>query len=482
VRIVSQSRRHYPHYTLAAHVLGHLGRTDARQLAGPRDAHHPDDPVGQLGVERQYEPWLQGRRGLVIDTIRRDGQLVSSIRKQQPRPGLDLVLSLDLRVQRTAEALLESACQRRTSLAGDVPTEAGGAAVVLDVHSGAILAMASWPPFDPNWFSRSPAVAGGPAQGELAALLTDRRRPLFDRATRMAIPPGSVFKVVTAAALLEQQGFDPDSHLHCRGYFKSPGQHRCAIFTRSGLGHGDVALSDALCQSCNVYFFQHASEIGPLAIVDWARQFGFGRRTGIDLPSEAAGHVPQPDAPGEAWRTGDTLALAIGQGASTATPLQVARMMAAVANGGWLVTPHVVHDLGLPSAPGADPGRSDSDMGGDLPELEIPPPRRIDALHEETLRRLRQSLVRVVADAEGTAHGTLYLEALPMAAKTGTAESGGGREDHAWLAGYAPAGSPKVAFVVVLEHAGGGGIAAGPVARRLVERMQQLGYFGRAAE
>jgi penicillin-binding protein 2 len=436
--------------------------------------------VGQLGVERQYEPWLRGRRGLVVDTIRRDGQLVSSERRREPGAGRDLVLSLDLALQRSAEALLDRACERRDALAGGEPQAAGGAIVVLDVHSGAILASTSAPRFDPNLFSRSPAAAASTQRGELSALLADPRHPLFDRASRMAIPPGSIFKTVTATAMLESGGFDPGIRLNCRGYLKTPDRERCAIYTRSGQGHGDVSLSDAICQSCNVYFFQHASTLGPQPIVDWAGRFGFGQRTGVDLPGEAAGQVPQPTANRQQpWRPGDTMALAIGQSSLTATPLQAARMMAAVANGGWLVTPHVVQGLGVAATPEGDLLELGGGPEQQSADIEIAPPRRIEGLHAATLEPLRRALARVVADPQGTARGTVYLETVAIAAKTGTAEAGGGQADHAWVAGYAPADAPKIAFVIALEHAGGGASSAGPVARRLVDRMQQLGYFGR---
>jgi penicillin-binding protein 2 len=237
-------------------------------------------------------------------------------------------------------------------------------------------------------------------------------------------------------------------------------------------------LGDALAQSCNVYFFHAADQMGPAPLVNWATRFGFGRPAGIDLPGESAGRVPTPatirDLEGHAWRAGDTQALAIGQGSLMVTPLQVARLMAAVANGGSLVTPHVVSDLGLVQL--AD-GQSGSDESEET--ISTQPPQPIKGLQPSTLRIIQEGLRRVVADPAGTAYATVRLKSVSIAGKTGTAETGGGRADHAWFAGYAPADSPKVAFVVVLQHAGSGTAAAGPVAKRLVLRMQQLGYFGR---
>jgi penicillin-binding protein 2 len=253
---------------------------------------------------------------------------------------------------------------------------------------------------------------------------------------------------------------------------------RCPIFTRHGKGHGQVTLSDALCESCNVYFFHHAVALGPNPLAEWARRFGLGRPTGVDLPGDASGTVPTPttihELEGHAWRTADTQSLAIGQSSLQVTPLQVVRMMAAVANGGLLVTPHVIRGLGLPQL--AD-GQSTADLADD--PIRIPPPQPIPGLEPSTLATIREGLKRVVSDPSGTAHGTVDLDSIAIAGKTGTAQTGGGRADHAWFAGYVPAEEPKLAFVVVLQHAGDAAEAAGPVANRLVRQMQRLGYFGR---
>ena len=468
ITIVSRSRRDYAHGSLAAHVLGHLGPVEPEEMEG-QNAYHGDDFVGRTGVERQYEAILRGRRGVAVELTDRGGQVVSSHHAREPSVGRDLVLTIDTQLQRSAETLLDAALASREVRTGRTHP-AGGAVVVMDVHTGAIRAAASAPRFDPKVF-----VAGGAA--ERAAVLDAPDHPLFDRASRMAIPPGSVFKTVSAVALLESHAVDPEEPFFCRGYLQEPNQLRCAIYRRTGAGHGNVALADALCVSCNVYFFHHGGRMGAEPLVDWAGEFGFGRPTGIDLPGEAAGNVPQTE--------GDVRQLAIGQGTLTATPLQIVRMMAAVANGGKLVTPHVVGRLGLRleaglSGSAASTGSVGSvgSVGNELPtpseEIDIPPPRPIPGLRPDTLAAVRRGLRRVVADPAGTAYGTLHLESVAVAGKTGTAQTGADRADHAWFAGYVPADHPKLALVVVLEHSGDGATAAAPVARRLVMRMQQL--------
>jgi penicillin-binding protein 2 len=285
----------------------------------------------------------------------------------------------------------------------------------------------------------------------------------------MAIPPGSVFKPAAAVALLQAVDMDPAAPLVCRGYLQTPDRQRCMLFRRHGMGHGPTNLADALAQSCNVYFFHYANKIGPEALISWAMRLGFGQRTGIDLPAEAAANLPTIQGgaagDGDGWQLADSQALAIGQGRLTATPLQVVRMMAAIANGGYLITPRVTRDL------------VDSGEVRDVPATAEG--IRIPGLHEATLQTVRQGLLRVVADPAGTAHRTVFIEGLPVAGKTGTAQVAPDQEDHAWFAGYAPADDPRIALVVVLEHAGDGSAAAGPAARQLLLTLRQLGYFAK---
>jgi penicillin-binding protein 2 len=492
VTILERRRRAYPAGSLAAHVLGHLGpltkeerEADSENYA---EDYHTEDRRGRTGLECRYEHVLHGRRGEAVETTDHGGRVLSSRRLREPGVGRDLVLTLDPRLQRAAESLLDEALGRRTlgtMRPSPEPEPSGGAIVVMDVRRGEILAAASAPRFNPNWF------AGGHSR-ELEAVLTDPAHPMLDRVCRMAIPPGSVFKTVSAVALLESTAvdpaiYDPDEPYLCRGYLHRPGELRCAIYRRRGVGHGEVTLTDALAVSCNVYFFHHAEHLGaehlgPGPLVDWALRLGFGRPTGVDLPGESAGRVPTPesiaDLEGHPWRTADTQAMIIGQGSLTATPLQVARLMAAVANGGRLVTPHVVSRLGLPGEPGPRDATRGLESGENMDDpIRIPPPQEIPELRPSTLARIREGLRRVVADPRGTAHGTVHIESIAVSGKTGTAQTGSGQADHAWFAGYVPAEQPKLCLVVVLEHAGGGGEAAGPVAKRLVLQMRKLGML-----
>ena len=464
-RIVQLTRRSYPHGELAAHVLGYLAQNRRVGPASPASAGPPGAVsienggpavaialvpsyiVGVTGVEQRCESQLCGRPGAAVEMLDHSGRVAQIKHECEPSPGNDVTLTLDARLQQTAEELLDSAL-KRAALQYEDRKLSGGAIVVLDVHSGEILALASAPRFDP-------AVFASDDSSRRMALLADPASPLFHRAIQMALPPGAVFKTLTAAALLESAGLDPAAKLYCRGYLDRPDQQRCAIYVRHGTGHGDVTLADALAESCNVYFFHHAESLPPETLADWSGRFGFGQPTGIDLSGEARGIVPSPDTikklSGHRWRTADTQAMAVGQGALTATPMQVVRMMAAVANGGLLVTPHF-----LPGSGGPHP---------------------IPGLTYSSLAAIRAGLLRTVAYKNGTAHDTLYLDQISIAGMTGAAAIGDDQPEHAWFAGYVPADKPRYAMVVVLERAGDASTAACPLAKRLVLKMLEAELF-----
>jgi len=473
VRVGVTSRRVYYDSGLAPHVIGARLPVSADELAHRVSRSEPSvgtgdpldyragDRIGRTGVEAAYDSCLRGLRGLRKLVRNRYGEIVGEAMIRTPRPGGNVELTLNTTVQRKMEQLLDAilAAKAQAPAESDSPPAPTGACIVaLDVQSGAVLVAAGAPRFD---FGAS-AV---PDAETWKRLSDDPRHPLFHRAIQMALPPGSVFKVLSAVALLESRRIDPDVRFECRGYLDHPDRFRCLIYTQSKVGHGPVDLSDALSRSCNVYFFHAAGVIGPQPIVEWARRFGIGRPTNVDLPFERSGNLPEPEGPaitdghkseGKAWHVADTRSLAIGQSSLTVTPLQIARMMAAIANGGYLVTPFVARKAG--------PQLADDESS---PTFSRRQP--IPGLSEGTLARIRAALGKTVADPTGTGYKTVRAKEITIAGKTGTAQVGPGRPDHAWFAGFAPADKPRIAFAVVLEHAGSGGKAAGPVARQLVE-------------
>jgi len=505
VDVQVNSRRLYPGGALAAHTIGIRTplRSDEERVrnesTGEELVHgyNAGDRVGRTGIERAYDELLHGQCGERRIVRNRQGEILSSEVVRQPMDGRDVVLSIDSRLQHHAELLLERALagfgppeistgsrfdnDTNEPIDGnstETPRPSGGCIVAIDIRSGELLAAAAGPTFDVS-------LLQNPSQAEWDTLRDDPRRPLFPRVTQAMLPPGSVFKTLTAVAAIESGLIDPSEEFYCRGYLDKTDAHRCHIYRHYGVGHGSTDMQGALCESCNVYFFDTARKIGPGPIGDWARRFGFGAKTGSDLPGEQRGKLPSPESATREhpWYPGTTLQLAIGQGELTVTPLQVARMMAAIANGGQLVTPHFVRPA-VPTVPGDESdaatsgvrlvGHTVSQVTEFVHEVTSFPVVPIEGLHAETLSTIREGLRQVVANDRGTGN-LAALSKVAIAGKTGTAEVGNGRADHAWFAGYAPADKPRVAFVVVLEHGGSGGRAAAPLARELVRKMHDIG-------
>lgn len=509
VRTYLDSRRIYPHGRVAPHLVGYRGEIDADELKARHERFPNGDPldyqlgdsVGRSGIEKSYEHILRGVRGQRKIVRDRHGTIVRNEIVTPPKPGRDVVLNLSVALQEQATTLLEEVVDPAES-SETVPR--GGCIVAIDVQTGAVLAAAVAPTFDVNDF-----LSG--SDDVRQTLNADPRRPMFPRVTQMKLPPGSVFKTVSAVAVLESHRIDPDHQFECVGYLKDPKKLRCYTFSHFGHGHYGTDLTKAIAQSCNVYFFKAAQTLGPQPLVQWADEFGFGERTGIDVPGEIRGHVPRPPEPPtksgskakielasherhgdgddslrpaspwesegepsssaksasakrEPWYEGDTLGLAIGQSRLAATPLQTARMMAAVANDGWLVTPHVAREISA--------GFVDAAVASTTIE---PNRHRLHGLSDGTLARVREGLEQVVAHPQGTGFKTVRMKEVAIAGKTGTAEIGNGKPDHAWFAGYVPADRPRIAFVIVLEQAGSGGKVAGPVAKRFVQLLQEHG-------
>ena len=477
VRVERTAARSYPRGNTAAHLIGYLAVPNASEIEKQkRDAGERSDSsnsgqsaarVGRTGIERAREKQLRGVTGIDIQKRDAAGQLLTTHAARSVIAGQDVRLTIDLPLQSAAEQLLDQVQrQRQAPLVRSranptAPNHGGGSIVVMNIQSGELLTCASAPRFDPNVFTAGQRLSNS---DDLRSLFSDPNRALFHRATQMALPPGSVFKPLVAVAMLESgEGVDPDAPFVCRGYLRQPNSQRCYIFRRYGVGHGPLAMRDALAMSCNVYFYHHAGSLGPQALVGWASRFGFGQATGLDALGDAKGNLSSPRSMRErhqrAWQLADTEAFAIGQGALTVTPLQIVRMMTAIANGGRLVTPRLIA------------------LEGNGGEGETSHVGRQLSLRDETLKTVRAGLRRAAEDPDGTAYRAFSGSPVSVAGKTGTAEAGGGQEDHAWFAGYAPAENPQVAFVVALEHAGSGGEMAAPVARRLVGQMHRLGYF-----
>ena len=491
VRIARFARRTYPEQSLGAHVVG--VRTNVRDSdlsnnssddVALADLTNSSAQVGRSGVERSYDHQLLGVAGIRRTIRDRRQRIISSEIVRHPVSGSDVTLTLDSKLQQLSEHLLAESLGDAPRLllpaaqTGEDPTvdtagaesqpiPVGGCILVMEADSGRIIAAASAPTFDLSMF-----VDGSKDMWQ--AVNSDTRRPFVPRFTGMALPPGSTFKIVTAIAALESGVITANSPFECHGYLTNPDEHRCMIYRLFGATHGRVNLRTAMAQSCNVYFFDAARRMGIEPLVHWTDQLEFGRATGIDLPYERTGSVPASGT-GTATATTESaqrrfereaLGIAIGQSRLTVTPIQMARLLAFVANDGWMVTPHIVSDDGT--------ARRTSDIDHSPYRVTR---HRIHGIATETLSAVRASLAAVVEEPIGTGFKTVRMPGVMIAGKTGTAETAPGKPDHAWFTGYFPADKPQYVIVVVLEHGGSGSKAAGPIAREVVRSMLERKMF-----
>jgi penicillin-binding protein 2 len=437
--------RAYRDGDLAAHLLGYIGRIEQdEQAQWVAKGYSGDELVGKAGLERWGEPYLAGRRGGTLVVLTPAGRQLVTIKEQPAVQSRSIYTTLDQRLQQVAEAAL-----------GDKR----GAIVTLDPNTGQILAMASRPTFDPNMFIT------GIDSGQWQVLASDASRPLVNRATQGTYPPGSVFKIVTMAAALEEGGLTPASTFNCPGIWYGLGKDwpKTCWLER---GHGQVNLVQALTVSCDVTFYELGKrlyELDPTLLPRYARLFGLGAPIGLGVAGEVAGLVPDPAWKmaelGESWFPGDSVNLAIGQGYLLVTPLQVATMVAAVGNGGTLYRPQLVLKV---SASSEEPEQVFEPQ--ELGRLPVKP---------ETLSAIQEGLLGAATSPGGTAYRAFEGMEVAVAGKTGTAENPDG-DPHAWFAGYAPAGDPQIAVVVVIENGGEGSQVAAPLFRQVVEAFFAL--------
>ncbi|MDI9612905.1 MAG: penicillin-binding protein 2 [Acidobacteriota bacterium] len=438
IKVVPEPRRQYRYGTLAAHLLGYLGEISEEELKSKRfPGVEAGRLVGRSGVERFYDRLLagkDGRRQVLVDSV---GREVGILDESEPVIGGEMRLTLDLRLQVVAE----------DALRGKV-----GVVAAMDPRNGEILALASSPSFDPNSFSRR--ISGS----DWNELVRHPDRPMQNRAIQNSHSPGSIFKLIMAGAGFGAGMLDNDPAVVCRGGASYYGRvFHCA--NRSG--HGALRLEQAIAKSCNIYFYELGRNLGIERISEFARSLGLGSPSGIDLPGERGGIMPSPEwkleTRGARWYPGETISVAIGQGAVSTTPVQLLRAVSALVTAGRLVTPHVL--LRAEGDAADQPGRW---------------PVRILPIEEAHARKIRQGMWESV-NAWGTGHNAA-VPGEDICGKTGTAQVVGkearermkeGLEDHAWFAGFGSRDHPEIAVVVFVEHGGSGGGAAAPIAREI---------------
>lgn len=462
VLIQLEPKREYRWNGTAAHVIGYLSEITETELKNQAyRGYYSGEDIGKFGVEGAFEKYLHGKRGgrqVEVDAI---GRRIRLLDEELPIPGRNLWLTIDIELQRVAEALLEG----RT-----------GSIVAIDPADGAVLAMASCPTFDQEKFIR------GLTRDEWQVLSKDPTHPLLNRCIGAAYPPGSTYKPIMALAGLKEGVISTDTTFNCPGYLQF-GDRKYRCWRDSG--HGTVDVERALIQSCDVFFYQTGLRLGVDRIAHYANLFGLGEKTGLGLSGEHPGLIPtsawKKKATGVSWQKGETISISIGQGFDLATPLQMAVAYGTIGNGGKLWQPYLVRRI-----EGHSPEETD-EIRGKL--------RRKIPLEPRIFDIVRKGLTGVVEDDRGTAKA-IRDKAYQTAGKTGTAQvvrvadnvnrklverlAKEKHRDHAWFVGYAPAGDPKIVVTAMVEHGAHGASVAAPMVQKVIAAYLKHGTAQKA--
>ena len=459
VVVATRLVRNYPYGQDFVHMLGYVGRINEKEVKRIDKANYSATMyIGKTGIEKSYEPQLHGQVGYQQVEINAQGRIIQVLKREPPLPGHDLYLTIDTKLQ---------------SLAAEALGERRGAVVAIDPNTGAVLAMVSYPSYDPNWF------VNGISSDRYQQLSQSADRPLFNRALQGQYPPGSTIKPFLAVAGRYFGIRDEHDQSFCPGWFSLPGgTHRYRCWNKAG--HGGVALQRSIIESCDVYYYELAQDLGIDKIHDYLGGFGFGKITGVDLSGEAGGLLPSREwklkAKETSWYPGETLITGIGQGYMLATPFQLASATATLSMHGNRSVPHLVGQTEDPAT-----GKS-GDLLSDLPE-------KVVEAKEEDWHLINQAMRDVVLGKRGTARKIGAGAFYEFAGKTGTSQVFGlkqtdeengdvGRDmnalpehlkDHALFIAFAPVQDPVIAVAVVVENGGSGGKTAGPVVRKLLD-------------
>lgn len=462
ISIETSASRTYLAGNLAAHVIGYTGQIKEEEYNAQKDIYDMDDIVGKTGIEYLFEEQLRGEDGEKQVEMSVDGTITGEYVSKNAIAGSDIVLTIDSNLQKVTQEALEN-CINKIKNGGfsqRYDTQ-GGAAVIMNVNTGEVLATASYPTYEPQWF------VGGISQENWAYLRDDTRHPQMNKAIQSAYEPGSIFKMVTAIAGLETGTITSKEKINDTGIYKkySDYQPKCWYYTSYHRGHGYLNVTQALQKSCNYFFYETSDRMGIEHITQYALHFGLGKKTGIELPSESAGTVATKDAK---WTPGRTLQSAIGQGDNNFTPMQIAKYISSIANGGTVVNPTIIKST--LNSDGTEISKEEirkytnEKLGIEETDDRI-------TISAENINIAKEGMRMAASEAGGTAYNVFKNFNIEVAGKTGSAEAIN-EKVNAWFVCFAPYEEPEVAVVVMIENGGHGNYAA-EVARDVLTQ-----YFG----
>lgn len=443
LQVQTYSKRRYLYDSTASHSIGYVKKISEKEYEKLKDeGYSPRDIIGKDGLERTYDKELQGEDGYEYIEVNAFNRVQRRVAEEKiPVPGKNLYMTLDMELQEYMEEQFKE--DKRV-----------GAFIAMDPKTGELITMVSYPTYSLNMFSSQIL------NEDWQKIINDPGRPLTNKTIAGEYPPGSVFKVVSAISFLEN-GIDPkEKYLDRNGYYEI-GKWRWRAWKAGG--HGYVDMKKSIVESANPYYYRLADQIGHKPIVETAHIFGLGEKTGIDIPGEKRGILPDVEwkkkVIGSGWYKGDTILLSIGQGYLTVTPLQIAVLYAAIANKGYTYSPHLAKSL--------------VDFSGEKVEEVFGKKHEIKNFTKKYYDILNDALIATVAQNNGTTK-ILRRKDITVAAKSGSAQNAHSKTTHAWVAGYFPAEDPEIVFTVVLEGAGGGGAMGGAMAKKFIDKYMEI--------
>lgn len=465
ITVTTDSQRKYNYGNLASHIVGYIGKISEAEYNSEPEIYENDDYVGRTGIESSFEKYLRGTDGKQEIEMSVDGTVTGESTTSEAIQGSSVVLTIDSTLQNATEQALKNNIEkiRNGGFSGTYDAK-GGAVVVMDVKSGEVLAMASYPDYDPNLW------VGGISKKDYEEI--KEKNSLFNKSISGSYAPGSIYKMVTAISALETGAVSITERINDTGvYYYGNKTWKCWYYTDYHRGHGYLDVSGAIQHSCNFYFYEASRRMGIDNLVKYARYFGLGNKTGIELPSETAGTLASKEASekqGKYWNGGDVLNAAIGQGDNDFSPIQIAKYISMVANGGNKVNPTIIKTI--LNADGTEVPKSEI-REYSKQKLGLTDDSAEDVtIGQENLNAVLEGMKSVTYETGGTAYNIFKNFNIEVGGKTGSAEAG--RDVNAWFVGFAPYNDPEIAVVVLVENGGHGNYTA-EVARDIIAE-----YFG----